>query len=267
MNRRRVLSAGFLAAIAAVLVSAPAHAAAGESTCVPGTKVFSGAYVALDNAWLEKAQCVRFNSATSVTITGNAVPVGGTVVAYPSIRYGAFYTYRDAASGLPLRVTDLRKMTLHVASTGHATGGWQSDADIYFHPTPASIAHHHASFELVISNRYAWAIGGKGDPWTRIHRTWFRWASWMTCQHTATRCDPRIPLWRIAAFFQVHQKAKERIYVPAFTWFLIRQHLLPAGDVLSSAAYGTELWSGGKGLTDSMTVTGLGIPHLHPGGN
>jgi hypothetical protein len=231
----------------------------GDTTCTDGSIQYAGPYRIYDNAWLEPSQCVTgqvLSRGAAITITSNATP-GGTVVAYPSIRYGAFYTDGDPQSGLPLPVTQLGRMTLHVASTGRAGGAWQSDADIYLHPTAASIPHHHATFELVISNRSAWRQPGGRSAVVRVAGIRYRWVTpWTTCQRNASdQCDARIPDWQITVFFRLHEKAKALIYVPGFTWFLIRHGALPRRDVLASAAYGTELWSGGRGLTDSMYVT------------
>jgi hypothetical protein len=222
----------------------------------------------------------------NITIDSNAVPVG-PVVAYPSIRFGPFFTDRDPQSGGPWRVTRVGRITLHVASTGHAAGGWQSDADLWF--TPKARWTKHGTYEVVIVN-YSKGRHGRGAFLTRVRGIRYWYLPWITCQRiaSATRtaiargvspllakqpvlasvtpqamatagCDPSVRPWTILLFWKVRQQHAAALHVGNFVWHaLLMGYLrLPRGWWLGATAYGTELWSGGKHLTDAMRVTGL----------
>jgi hypothetical protein len=240
------------------------------STCTSGAKLYIGAYRVFDNAWAGQSSkhfCVS-STGLNITIRSEAIPFGGNVVAYPSIRFGAFYTDRDPHSGLPERVIAIGAMTLNVASRGNAAGTWLTDADIWFRPRARW--ERHGAFELVIAHRWhfapvvnaairpvapdsALAAAMQGGRTVRIRGVRYGWNEWVTT-------DPQTGLrWPILVFRQLRQWGRARIRVGAFVWFA-RHHgafHLPRSWWLGDVAYGSELWSGGKGLTDSMRITGL----------
>ena len=77
----------------------------------------------------------------------------------------------------------------------------------------------------------------------------------MTCQRLPSgRCDRRIPQWRLIYLSRVRQTAHSVINLGRIIRKLIARHLLSRREWLGDVAYGTELWSGGRGLTDTMTV-------------
>src|ERR1700720_4422642 len=92
-----------LAATATLSIAAPAQATKTWKTCRPGTKEYIGAYRGFDNAWRGPSStrfCVK-STGRNITIDSNAQARGGNVVAYPSIRFGAFFTDRDPQSRMP----------------------------------------------------------------------------------------------------------------------------------------------------------------------
>ena len=268
MSRRAVLLAVFtiiLAVIGAGAGVAAAHAATVWRSCQPGAKDYLGAYRVVDNAWAgpsSKKFCVS-STGLNISIGSSAIPHGTNVVAYPNVRFGPFWTDGDPQSGLPERVTAIGPLTLNAASRGHAGGTWLTDADIWFRPRANWIRH--GTFELVIANRShtgttpvapALAELAASGNTVRIGRTWYGWAEWMTS-------DPVTGLrWPILVFRQLRQSQRAVIRVSKFVWFA-RHHgffHLPSHWWLASVAYGSELWSGGRGLTDSMHVSWPGYP-------
>ncbi len=224
-------------------------------SCVPGAKQYVGAYRIFDNAFRgpsSKDFCVH-STGLNITIDSDAVAVGGVVVAYPSVRFGAFFTDGDPQSGLPVPVTGIGTMTLVVASRGSASGQWLSDVDIWFRPR--ANWQQHGSFELVIANR----SGGFGAPRgtkARINGLAYRVDEW-------TAHDPITGEgWPILVFHQVRQTVTAKDKVGAFVYWARRHGHLPRSAWLGDVAYGSELWHGGRGLTDSMTVTWPGTPVL-----
>ncbi len=180
-----VASLTLLCLLAGLAVAGPAHAAAHWRTCKPGTKRIVGAYRVFDNAWRGPSAtrfCVH-STGLNISIESNARPYGAEVVAYPSIRYGAFFTDRDPRSRLPVRVTRIGSLTLSVASRGHAAGLWLSDADMWFRPR--ADWNRHGTFELVIINRSA-GFYPAAWPLARIRGLAYRWDEWTTCQRTGS---------------------------------------------------------------------------------
>jgi hypothetical protein len=161
-------------------------------------------------------------------------------------------------------------MTVTVSSRGYAAGTWLSDADLWLRPR--ADWPRHGTFEIVIANRWRQfrtlpgtplampAMWIKGQParWApaRIGRVLYRASTWIT-QDPATGYR-----WPILVFQQVRQTATAHIRVAAFVRWAVKHARLPSGWWLGDVAYGTELWSGGRGLTDSMTVTWPGLPVL-----
>lgn len=259
-------------AIIAMVIWFPGPASQGATiwqTCKPGTKQYVDAYRIYDNAWSGPSSrrfCVS-STGLNITIRSNAV-AAGNVVAYPSIRFGAFYTDGDPQSGMPLRVTRIGPMRLLVSSRGSATGTWLTDADLWFRPRARW--DQHGTFELVIANRWQgfgqpggvpvrmtpWSAffrgSGRGAP-ARIGHVLYRASEWIT----------RDPLtgytWPILVFRQVRQSATARLRLGAFVWWARRHGRLPSSWWLGSVAYGSELWSGGRGLTDAMRVSSPGL--------
>ncbi len=251
--------------LALVCVVRPA-AAAGDSgqkwhTCTAGSMHLRGPYRIYDNAWLghsSKRFCVE-STGLNISIESSARPVGSMVVAYPSIRYGRFFGDLDPKSGLPLPIPGLgrRPVILHVSSTGHATGVWQSSLDAWFIPSASWTGH--GITELVIVNRTSSGTSrsraSRSGTRIRISGVRYRLVSWMTCQRLpGGRCDSAIPQWRLIYLSRVRQTAHSVINLGRIIRKLIARHLLSRREWLGDVAYGTELWSGGRGLTDTMTV-------------
>ena len=257
-------------------------------TCTPGSKLYIGAYRVFDNAWIGPSSedfCVR-STGLNIAIDSNAVS-DGPVVAYPSIRFGPFFTDGDPQYGGPWRVTRIGRMTLHVASTGHAAGNWQSDADLWFRPKARWTKN--GTYEVVIVN-YSTTRAARGAFLTRVRGVRYWYLPWITCQRTssstrtalahgisplaasrpvlasdtpqaiaAAGCASSVRPWTILLFWKARQQHAVAFHVGNFVWHAIHMRYLrlPRDWWLGDAAYGTELWSGGKGLTDSMRVTGL----------
>ena len=265
-----VLTLAVLAVLGAGIGVAAAHATTRHAwrTCKPGHHLNRGPYVIVDNAWTGPSArhfCVH-SAGLDISIDSNARPAGN-VVAYPNIRTGAFWTDLGWHSGFPVRVTRIGQMTLHVASRGRAAGTWLTDADIWFRPR--ANWDRHGTFELVIANRWQGfgPAGGTGvimpamsclparcgpvfrAP-ARIGHVAYRASEWITR-------DPVTGYtWPILVFRQVHQTTTARIRISAFVWWARSHGHLPSGWWLGDVAYGTELWSDGKGLTDSMHLGG-----------
>ena len=291
MTRRALAVAVLIVAVLGAGIGvAAAHAAVKPAwrTCKPGHHLNRGPYVIVDNAWTGPSKhhfCVS-SDALNITIRSDAAASGSNVVAYPNIRTGAFWTDLGWHTGFPVRVTRIGHMTLHVASHGNASGTWLTDADIWFRPRADWTRH--GTFELVIANRWQ-GFGPAGGSTVRmlagvvqadelasgrsrasiaaapamfwrgpigfglpvqVHHVLYRASEWITR-------DPVTGYtWPILVFRQVRQAGTARIRVSAFVWWARKHGRLPSGWWLGDVAYGTELWSGGKGLTDSMHVTG-----------
>ena len=226
------------------------------------------AYRIYDNAWSGPSSrrfCVS-STGLNITIRSNAV-AAGNVVAYPSIRFGAFYTDGDPQSGMPLRVTRIGPMRLLVSSRGSATGTWLTDADLWFRPRARW--DRHGTFELVIANRWQgfgqpggvpvrmtpWSAffrgSGRGAP-ARIGHVLYRASEWIT----------RDPLtgytWPILVFRQVRQRlrhacASGRSSGGSAAW---------AAAVVVVAGFGgvrVGVVVGPAALTDAMRVSSPGL--------
>ncbi len=294
----KIAIAALATATAALISAGSAPAATGHNwqTCKPGAKEYLGAYRVFDNAWLgpsSKDFCVS-STGLNVTIDSNAISDGGQVVAYPSARFGPFEADGDPRSGGPWRVTQIGSMTLHVASRGKMDGPMQSDADLWFRPRANWTLH--GTYEMVLINRRTTSYP-RSALHARIRAAKYRYLAWTTCQpgSTAERraladhagplavsrpvlhaitpqamaaagCVRSVRPWTILVFWRVHQKAAVALHVGNFVWHAL--HLtafaLPRKWWLGDAAYGTELWSRGKGVTTSMRVTWSALPVLNP---
>jgi hypothetical protein len=260
----RAIAAVFLAAITigctATVTAVPAIAVTPAwSRCGPvwctrqaGAMLLAGPYRISDNAWVgNRRLAASSNGVDSISIRSQARPGGANVVAYPSVIYGGLWGYTDPQAGGPWRVRHLGTMTLNVRAAGHASGVWLTDVDAWFHPDAASVAHAHGTFELVISNRSSSPETG-GDV-VRIHGHRFTWAEWITCQRNAAgACTAET--WPILVMHEMRPSVTAHWRLGAFVWFA-RHHGLPGRDWLGDVGYGTELVSGGRGLTDTLTVT------------
>ncbi len=217
---------------------------------MPGAKQYVGAYRIFDNAFRgpsRKKFCVH-STGLNITTDSNAKAFTN-VVAYPSVRFGAFFTDGDPQSGLPVRVTRIGSMTLAVASRGHASGEWMSDADIWFRPCANWTSH--GTFELVIVNRSA-RFGPPGGTRVWIKGRVYRVTEWIAHDPVTGQG------WPILVFRQVRQSLMAKDKVGAFVYWALRHGHLPRSAWLGDVAYGSELWRGGRGLTDSMIVTWRG---------
>lgn len=249
------LLAGLTMSAVGVVPGAGWHQTAANTyqTSTPGAIIYdnTNGQRVYNNAFREKTQKVTayVNSrwgADGLTVDSPAQPASN-VVAYPSIRYGSFYTDRDVRSGLPLPVSRVGRLTLHVGCSGTPNRGsvYLCDTDAWFHPSRNTNAHGTA--EMVVINRASYKATAGAKVWVGrqeyLERVW-------------TTSDPITGFrWPILSFFRVHQTRKSTVIpLAAFTRLVVRQHHLASNAWLGDFAYGPELWQGGKGLHIWMRV-------------
>jgi hypothetical protein len=241
-------------------------------TCVPRAELHWQAY-RVDNdlfVGMRGKSCIKSTTGRNFVILDNYDPNPlGIVTGYPAVRYGPYYAATDPLAILPLRTTRIGHLTAHVDSKGRARGQWQSDADIWFYPRFQDVSLH-GSFELVIVTRASAWTGELADKVHIFKRGW-SWAEWMTCDRAeggqlraalAGQAIPAItkgggcvgPEWPLMYFRIDHYTDRLRLRLGAFTYLARRFGGLPWRWVMGSVAYGTECWSGCRGLVDSMFV-------------
>jgi hypothetical protein len=211
--------------------------------------------------------CIESTTGENVLVLDNYAPNrAGNVTGYPAVRYGPYYTATDPLALLPLRDIRIGHLTAHVYSSGRAPGQWQSDADIWYYPHFMDIRGH-GLFEIVIVNT-ASAWTGQLARKAHIDRRGWSWAEWITCTRAVsmqmrealagqaiTQGNGCIgPEWPLMYFRIDHYTHRLRLRLGAFTYLARKLGGLPWGWVMGSVAYGTECWSGCRGLTDSMYV-------------
>ena len=268
---RPVVRLGLLAAVAAVLISGcmSAQAAATQATapaaakakpvtwhtCTPRAARFDGAYRIYNDEFAGRKGrfCIR-STGRNLTTENSVIGQPGGVVAYPAIQYGPYYGYADTASGLPVPELHMGAIVLHVSSTGHAAGQWTSDVDAWFYPNTNTSVH--ANYELVIINRTSSGVTARNHKLVKAGGQWYEATSWTTCPPGLNLC------WPLIWFEKLHQSGSLKIRLGVFAWDARKLGWLPKREWIGNWNYGSEIWSGGKGLTDSMTVrwtTGLPV--------
>lgn len=265
-----IVSGCMSAQAAATQSAAPAARAvrpAAARTCVPRKIDYADAPYRVDNdifTGMHGLSCLTIRG-SSFTIDRNYAPQRGIVVAYPRIDFGPWYTSADPTSGLPVRVTGMSRMVAHVASAGRSGGRWQSDIDAWFYPSANT--NRHGTFEMVIVNRSTPAYHPAAPAWIRQRVGhawwWFHWP-WTTClRNSSGGCTATT--WPILVITRASSAPAAAIRLSTFVYHARRLGFMHA-MWLGNFAYGTECWSGCKGLTDSLTITGL-LPVIHaPGG-
>lgn len=214
-------------------------------TCVPQSTVRDGVY-RVDNdapfAGLAGSECVIIDG-TTITLGSSLPAQRGIVVGYPNIRYGPKFGSLDPGAILPLRVGQLDELTLHVTARGKAGGHWLSDVDAWVYPDQNT--RNHGASEIVIGVRWkGWhagymraAVGG------RIYLV-ARWTTGGGGQQ-----------WPLTIFRPLHRARSVSLPMGPFMRFMLHHRWLRRGDWLGNVAFGTEIWGGGQGLRDGMTVT------------
>lgn len=185
-----------------------------------------------------------------------AVPdAAGTVVAYPKVYIGQNYNALDPQSGLPVRASDTGRLMLHIGSWGHPSGRWQSDSDDWLWPTRNTSGH--GRYELVIATRVPGHVRRACD--VRLQGICWYYGPWVT--HQTYRMNGKVvhgswPLiYFVASDPDIHTM---RIDLPLFIAHAVATGWLPRTAWLGQVSFGTEVWSGGAGLHDTMAVTWTG---------
>jgi hypothetical protein len=249
-------AAGITVASLAAIV--PAHATTTGTVvklCDHGYIVY-GATRIRDNAWAgysgSHPYCIRTNGVRTEVLT-NAVPAGN-VVAYPSSETGPGWLWQDRASGMPAPVTQLNQLTYNVgAYPGSSAGVQLYDVDMQLISYPGYTGH--MTGEIVVANRWTTGRAASGHL-IRVHGTWYRFRHWITTDGTYR--------WPIYVFRQVTQTATAHVMLGKFTYQLLRRGLLNKNERwLRNAAYGPEIWSGGKYLVFTKTISNP-LPPLAP---
>ena len=241
------LGIGLLASACA----APVHASAATpkpTTCKARKIIYWSAYRA-DNdlfAGMKGPSCITWRD-PSLTIDDN-YKAQGPVVAYPAIRYGPYYGSGDTESVLPERVTRTGHLTLSARATGKASGVYLTDVDAWFYPG-RSVASH-GNGELVIGLKYTGWAPGAGWRRMSIAHHWYWARHSVTCVPGTTDC------WPITVLRATSQVTSRSLRMPTFLWHMRKAGWLGKGEWLGSVAFGTECWSGCKGLSDALAVTG-----------
>jgi hypothetical protein len=242
-----------ISALAAVVVlvpiTGPAHvsAAAGWLTCKPQATLRSGIY-RVDNdlfSGVHDRSCVGSTDGHDITLFSSYRPWARGVVAYPSVRVGDYYASRDRSAIFPVQVRRPGRIILHLRSAGTAGGTWLTDSDWWFYNN--NLVRGHGVAELVLANRWAGY-----HPWCQRHlRIGRRWI----CAHEY-KTGPHGHRWPLIGLFVDRRRHWLRVNVGHVLHRMRRLGWLKGREWLGSVAYGTEVWSGGRGLTDSMTITG-----------
>lgn len=233
-------------------------------TCVPQALRYTGEYIA-DNDQFTGSRgklCIESRTGHDYTVT-TSMPASptGHVVAYPGIRVGQYWNAADPASGLAAPSMRLGHLHLTLHSDCKAGGVWQQDIDAMFSATAAGAVRGAHDYELVVIT--CTAYGALRHCAGRImhiqHRAWCAVAPWPTGS-----AGDRHLIMELQAMQPV------RVYsatLGAFVAHVRQAGWLPRTQWLDYFAWGSEIWSGGRGLTGSMTLRWTGLPVIsYPGG-
>jgi hypothetical protein len=247
-----------LAASLAVACGARAATPGGWATCSDRRALFTGPYRYYDDIFNGRSGhfCIRAER-HGILIQDIVHGQPGGVVAYPAVQYGPWYAWRDASSGLPLQLgwkgDGLGTMTADVSSTGHGSGTWQSDLDIWLYPTSATTGHPNR--EIVIVNRSSHAtVTGPPYRYVRIAGTGYELARWETCPADVGLC------WPLTLLVRLHQAGRAAVPVSAVLRYGLAHGWMASWEWLGSVDYGTEIWSGVLRLTDRMVLRWTPVP-------
>ena len=231
---------------AAVLWAATAATAAAKPktwrTCVPQATLRTGIYAADNDLFTGRSgpSCVSSSNGHDITLRTCYRAQPGGVVAYPAVRIGSYYYAEDPDSGLPAAMGDV-SVVLHIRDTGHAPGTWIDDVDAWTVKSTATARQHGTSEIVIVTRWHDWSGGGR---LVRIgHRRWY------VSEH---KTGPAGHMWPLIRFVLARPTERLTVSMSAFMHAAARHRGWLRGRVLASAADGTEVWSGGCGLTDSM---------------
>lgn len=248
---RRLLSAALCvtAAAALLLLFGPGHARAHTAgavwhTCTRQATHRVGIYEDDNDHFtgMPGPSCITVTHGTRIHIDSNYKPHAGVVVAYDAIRIGEYPYNRDPGSGLPARVSKL-KLTLREAATG-GPGTYLYDDDIWFSHTDGAGPLRHIR-EIIIANRWQNYDPRRGNAVVKIgHRRWF-----IARGFTGSGSNG----WPLIRFVARRQTRRMTIHLAAFLHIARRHHWISGAMYVDSVSYGPEVWSGGRGLTYSMT--------------
>jgi hypothetical protein len=264
----RRLGVAAVAAFAAVIFGctcAGAAIVAGQaaSTCTPRKIIYTGEY-RVDNdlfAGSPGRLCITSAAGHDFTITTAATGDGSdgtarTVIAYPKIYVGQNYTSADPLSGLPASVAASSSLTMHLRAAGQTTAvsNYITDIDLWLSPTVA-LAGDHGSTEVVVAMRWQHAGMGGGRKISMAGHWYLILPPWSTGPGCGTpQAIDQLTCWPIVRIVAYKQVTSRALRVGKIFWHLRKLGYLHA-TILDSADFGTELWRGGKGLTDSLVVT------------
>jgi len=240
-------------ALAAVYVvvawgPAPAHAATRPSwhTCTRFATRLTGGMV-VDNDHFAGAP-----GPSCLTVTGHRVTIGtsyqpaGGVVAYDAIRFGRYPWSDDPGFGLPAPVTRVAT-TLHVTASG-GPGRYLYDADVWFSRTAATGPLNHVR-EMIIATRWQGYSPYCAPRVVKVGRR--RWLA------GACMTGPAGHRHLLIRFLAVRQSRRSYIDLAAFLTIARRRGWLRKTMTADSVSWAPEVWSGGRGLTYSMSAAGL----------
>jgi len=257
LSRRLVLPAALTLAGGILALSLPAASSEAAKTTklchLQSTSVSGGAYTVDNNEWGTRArECITTNGKAEFRMVNSSIAKGGDGApgGYPDIYKGCFYGACTSASGLPIRVSNIRARTVTTSWRTAQPGGsniYNAAYDIWFNKTRSTrrkangaelmiwLNHHgpkHPYGSEVASNV---SIGG------RSYNVWFggRTGSYGTVTYTMisrARSVSNLDLRPLEA------NAVSRGYLRR-SWYLI------------TVQAGFEVWQGGKGLvTRSFSV-------------
>ena len=263
MTRRLFRNAAVTLAAAAAMFAlwcGPSHAATASTwhTCVSQATLRIGTERADNDLFTGRhgPSCITVRG-DSLTIGRNYQPQPGGVVAYPDIRVGGWFGSRDPGSGFPLPVTNLNGVTLKLTATGTATGAWLTDVDSMIYA--GTNTRNWWVSELVIGVRHqGWSPGAARVRKVKIgHRWWY-------VGHHFTGNGARS--WPLTVFWRVRQADHTQLRLGGFLHYMLARGWVHAGEFDGNAKFGSECWSGCRGLTDGMTEASIPLTRYGPAG-
>ena len=239
---RRVLA--LIAAVAGCLaVIGPASAGTiggskGAIGCRQYGTVRAGAYLIRDDFWRGRV-CVTA-SRSGFTVTRTRFPAAtNPTYAFPNIFTGCEWGICTPSSGLPARVSALRKPQVTLQTSGNPAGGWSAAIETWFSARPMRTGQADQA-ELMVWLRARWPhasytvvkVGGVRyyiSHWTANHHTG---VTWNYIQFRRVRPVAGVTGLKLAPFIA---------YAERHGW-------IKAGSWMDNIEGGFELRAGGEGL-------------------